>query len=121
MWSMRSRAMAMDLLWQLLAIEGKDEPFSGARRRPGERNGGICALEGLAVVADFDDERAPGAQMCARRLEDGARVLEPVRAAGKRHRRLLAILVGQLPHRGGLHVRRIRDDEVVLAAGERGE
>lgn len=48
---------------QLLAMEQEDELVPGMGFQPGERNVGVRALEGSAVVPDFDDQQAAGHEM----------------------------------------------------------
>ena len=59
--------------------------------------------------------------MVGRRFDDAADEIQPIETAGKRHLRLVPVLVGQLGHGFVIDVRRVGDDEVVATAFQRGE
>ena len=91
----------------------------GAASQTNGNRGNVVSTASRA--ADLDDQRAARIEMRCRLLDDRAHGIEPVFAAGQRHRRLVQIFRRQRVHRGRGDVRRIADDEVVALVAQVGE
>src|SRR5687768_12038890 len=87
-------SVGLRLKRKLAALEREHEAAPAARLRPVERRAEKRALEGPPVVADLHHQQAAGGQVRPSVCQDGARVVEAVRAARKREARLLAVLLG---------------------------